>query len=280
MKLDLCLVSCDLNPNYYPYFPLVKQCWKTIVGIDCLLILVGKEIPYELYNERESIILFPPIEDIPTAFQAQCIRLLYSSLLAKKYSGIIISDMDIIPLNREYFVNSIEKLPEDTFCVYRDVISEYRQYPMCYCAGSSAVWSVLFPVRIMNDLRECLRSWYNKDDYAISSPYSEMWAQDQTQLFIAVNKNWNRIKSILMRDEVTRFQRLDRMDINFIYDNIDEIKKRITNGEYSDFHLPRPYNMHKLLLDELLSEVLCLFTLQEVRLEKYQDPSCAVSGQA
>lgn len=279
MKLDLCLVSCDLNPNYYPYFPLVKECWKTIVGIDCILILVANEIPYELMPEKDSIILFPPIKEIPTAFQAQCIRLLYPCILAKTYHGIIISDMDIIPLSRDYFMKSIQELPEDTFCVYRDVISEYRQYPMCYCAGSSAVWSVLFPVRIMNDLRECLRRWYNKDDYVISSPYSEMWAQDQTQLYISVNENCNNVKTVLMRDEATGYKRLDRLDINFIYENIDEIKKGIINGEYTDFHLPRPYHVHKVLLNELLSGVLCLFKLQEVRLERYQDPSCGVSGQ-
>ena len=249
MKLDLCLVSCDLNPMYYPYFPLVRQCWKNIVGIDCILILIAKEVPYELLSEKEHIILFPPLPNIPTAFQAQCIRLLYPSMLLQKYQGIIISDMDIIPLNKDYFVSHIATLPEDSFCVYRDVISEHKQYPMCYCVASSETWASVFDISIKNDIMEKIISWFCKDDYEISSPYSEMWAQDQKQLFEYVNRY---DKVVRFTDENTNFSRLDRADINFIYNNKDEIKNNITNGKYSDFHLPRPYESHKMLINELI----------------------------
>jgi hypothetical protein len=219
------------------------------VGIDCILILIAKEVPYELLSEKEHIILFPPLPNIPTAFQAQCIRLLYPSMLLEKYSGIIISDMDIIPLNKDYFVSHIEKLPEDTFCVYRDVISEHKQYPMCYCVASSETWASVFGIRIKNDIMEKLTTWFTKDDYVISSPYSEMWAQDQKQLYEYANKY---DKIVKLTDEMTHFFRLDRADINFISNNKDEIKNNIINGKYCDFHLPRPYESHKNLINELI----------------------------
>lgn len=247
MILDLCLLSCDLNPDYYQFFPVVRKFWKDVVGIDCVLILIGNEIPFTLLPEKDHIIVFPPIPNIPTGFQAQCIRLLYPCLLDKK--GVIISDMDIIPLDRDYFL--IEKHPDDAFVIYRDVISMYKQYPICYCAGSSQTWRDLFQVTIMNDLTRTLSSWYSKNDYVISSPISVMWAQDQLKLFEIVNDN-NNVKTIRLNDEDTNFSRLDRSNLEYISNHVDDVKKDIINQKYSDFHLPRPYERYKTLLNELL----------------------------
>jgi hypothetical protein len=251
MKLDLCLLACDLNPMYYDFFPLIKTFWKKKVKIDCILILVANDVPYSLRDEADSIILFPPLKNIPTAFQAQCIRLLYPCLLSE-FHGIIISDMDIIPLQSDFFVKTIENLDQNnTFCIYRDVISEYNQYPMCYCAASSETWRNLFNVHIINDIVLLLEKWYSKDDYAISSASSEMWAQDQLQLFQYVKKN-SSLEIKKFTDEQTKFTRLDRADVDFISKNKNEIKKEIENKKYSDFHLPRPYQNYKELLDAIL----------------------------
>lgn len=251
MKLDLCLLSCDLNPMYYDFFPLIKTFWKKKVGINCILILVANDVPYSLREEADSIILFPPLKNIPTAFQAQCIRLLYPCLLSE-FHGIIISDMDIIPLQSDFFVKTIENLDQNnTFCIYRDVISEYNQYPMCYCAASSETWRSLFNVHIINDIVLLLEKWYSKDDYAISSASSEMWAQDQLQLFQYVKNNLS-LDIKKFTDEQTKFSRLDRADVDFICKNKNEIKKEIKNEKYSDFHLPRPYENFKELLDAIL----------------------------
>lgn len=252
MLLDLCLLSCDLNPLYYDFYPLIRKYWKDIVGIDCILILIAEDVPYTLREERDSIILFPPLPDIPTAFQAQCIRLLYPCILTE-YKGIIISDMDMIPLQKNFFVDTIKDLSDDTFCIYRDVISEYKQYPMCYCAGSSETWNSLFKIRIIHDLRERITSWYCKNDYQISSANSEMWAQDQIQLFNYVNNNNTTTKVVKYSDKDTNFERLDRVDIDFISKNKEEIKTQIESGKYSDFHLPRPYSAYKTLLEDILT---------------------------
>ena len=252
MLLDLCLVSCDLNPLYYDFYPMIRKFWKSVVGIDCILILVAEDVPYTLREERDSIILFPPLPNIPTAFQAQCIRLLYPCILTE-YKGIIISDMDIIPLDKRFFVDTIKDVKDDVFCIYRDVISEHKQYPMCYCAGSSATWNSIFKIRIIHDLRERIISWYCKDDYQISSANSEMWAQDQLQLYKYVSAVEETKTSVIkFTDKDTNFVRLDRGDIDFISKNKEEIKTQIEYGKFSDFHLPRPYSTYKSLFDQIL----------------------------
>lgn len=254
MKLDLCLLSCDLNSMYYDFFPFIRKFWKKHVGIDCILILIADDIPISLKDEADSIILFPPVKNIPTAFQAQCIRLLYPCLLGE-FHGIIISDMDIIPLESDFFLKTIKDLDQKTtFCIYRDVISEHQQYPMCYCAASSETWRNLFHIHTINDIILTLEKWYSKDDYVISSAFSEMWAQDQRQLFKAVSSVSSSSIVVVHKftDEQTKFTRLDRANVDFISKNKKEIKKEIENKKYSDFHLPRPYKNYKKLLDEIL----------------------------
>ena len=251
MYLDLCLLSCDLNPTYYEFFPLIKKYWKNKVGIDCILILVANEVPYALRNEKDSIIVFPPLPDIPTAFQAQCIRLLYPCLL-ENFNGIIISDMDIIPLDNNFFNTTIKDLDQNQFCIYRDVISKYKQYPMCYCAASSKMWKNIFKINIMNDLRNTLTEWYSKNDYCISSPHSEMWAQDQLKLFQYIESYEKQAEIVKFTDKQTHFLRLDRSDIEYITENISDVKLLIDENMYCDFHLPRPYKKYSDLLEKIL----------------------------
>ena len=53
-----------------------------------------------------------------------------------------------------------------------------------------------------------------------------------------------------MKDDETNFKRLDRYDVNET--NIVECKIMIKNEIYSDFHLPRPLNQYKSILDKVL----------------------------
>ena len=96
-----------------------------------------------------------------------------------------------------------------------------------------------------------MKTWYNLyNDYNISSPYSLSWACDQLQLYQYVN-NWiHQERVIKMKDDETNFNRLDRFDVNET--NTDECKIMIKNEIYSDFHLPRPLNKYKHILDKVL----------------------------
>ena len=238
MKLKYCLVACDLNDNYLRYYPFVKKYWKDVVNIDTILVLISNHVPDYLLEYKNDIILYKPIKNIPTAFQAQCIRVLYPSLINTEET-IIISDMDLIPLNKMYYVNNIS-LYNNSFVVYRNVIPEYKQYTICFCCASPYTWKEIFNIHSIDDITETLINWY-KDitDYQISSPYSIGWACDQLKLYEYVNK-WN--KSIIkLYDDITGFKRLDRLDINDIKNNTDLYKKRINEGYYSDFHLPRDF---------------------------------------
>lgn len=245
MIITKCLIACDLNEIYLDFYPIVRKYWKEIVGIDTVLILISDKIPDNMKEYENEIILFNPIPNIHTAFQAQCIRILYPSLLS---FNIIISDMDLIPLNRKYYIDNIRNIENnDSFIIYRDVISEYKQYPICFCLANSKIWEDIFDIHNENDIIERLKLWYKMyDNYQISSAYSLSWACDQLQLFEYVN-NWkHQDKIIKLKDEDTKFNRLDRMDIQHIENDLDKYKLLILSDLYSDFHLPRPLNQFNI----------------------------------
>lgn len=249
MKITKCLVASDLNHTYLDFYPLIHKYWNNIVGIPTVLILIANEIPDYMKEYESEIKLFKPIDNIHTAFQSQCIRILYPSLFENE--NIIISDMDLIPLNKKYYLDNIKNLDESNFVIYRDVISEHKQYPICFCLANSNTWKSIFKIENENDIREKMDIWYNLyNDYTISSAYSLSWACDQLQLYQYVN-NWiYQERVIKMKDDETNFKRLDRFDVNET--NIDAYKIMIENQIYSDFHLPRPLNQYKHILDKVL----------------------------
>jgi hypothetical protein len=256
MILDFALTASDLNTNYLDFLPLVIKTWKNIVKINVKIILISKYIPENLIIYKNNIILFEPIENIPTSFQSQCIRILYPCILE---NNIIISDMDLIPLNKTYYVDNIKDFDEDSFVIYRNVLEDIKQYPICFCAANSKIWKEIFNINTEEDIRTTLKQWYlqlPENDYKISSPYSFGWAMDQLQLFYNVNK-WGK-NIIKLNDTESGFKRLDRMNINYIDNNIKKIKYEIKLNIYSDFHLPKPYINYKNILDNIFNEKITI----------------------
>jgi hypothetical protein len=261
MKISHCIVASDLNSMYLDFFELVNEYWKKI-NIKCILILIHNEIPSHLFNFKDQILLFSPLPNIPTAFQAQCIRILIQSVLQsffpkEVFEGIILSDMDLIPLQYNYYHKTSEKFNENNFIVYRNVIEKENQYPICFCLATIKIWNEIFNISSIEDIQNTLQTWFStlpKDDYKISSAYSVGWAMDQIKLFEYVNK-WNdkRKGLIKLKDEETSFCRLDRnniMKLDYNYNLI--IKNNIKNGIYTDFHLLRPYKENIQILNFLL----------------------------
>lgn len=248
-SLKYCLLACDLNKDYLDFYPIVRECWKRFVGIDTRLILIAESIPSYLEAYSTEIILYPPSKDIHPAFQAQCIRILYPALMNTN-DCVIISDMDLVPTNKDFYTGShVSNLSNTDFVIYRNCIEEYKQYPICFCASSPKTWKSIFNVESIQDIRKLIESWYTPD-YVISSPTSKGWAMDQTKLFEYVGK-WSGNK-VLLTDLQTKHKRLDRLSIRHVEANQELYYQFIRNGVYSDFHMPRPYSKYKDLLERIL----------------------------
>ena len=66
--------------------------------------------------------MFPSVENVSTAFVSQYIRIMYPCIL-NSTGGVMITDMDMLPLNSQYYTKPIESFDNDKFIYYRGNLS-------------------------------------------------------------------------------------------------------------------------------------------------------------
>ena len=241
MKIGKCLVSCDANPLYIDFFPLVFRAWRDILGIEVELALISDEIPSELIAFKEHITLFPPIRDVHTGFQAQCARLLLPQLCkVEEDQAVIISDIDMVPMNRRYYIKLIAKISSDKFVVYRsNKLRENREIAICYNAATPKTWGDLFgKVENMVDAESKIKLWHGAVKYE-GIHGGGGWSTDQELLFSKV-EDFEKDRIVRLRDRQLGFARLDRSKIKGKLSFRQ--KFLIMSRYYSDCHMKRPYS--------------------------------------
>jgi hypothetical protein len=233
MKLGRALLACDSNPDYLKFWKLAHDSWTEIIGIKCTLILVAHEIP-EWLPYKEDVVLFKPIEGIHTAFQAQCIRLLWPCLIDSD-EAIIPSDIDMMALCKSYFVDTIDGAPDESFIVYRRLQHRCKSIWMCYVAAAPSTWAEIYDCHSEDDVRRILVSWHEKEGYD-GVHGGRGWFTDQLMLYEYVYKRWNK-RLIVFNDRDLGFQHLDKINTNWL-SLTDELKGELLAGVYHDFCLP------------------------------------------
>ncbi len=239
MKLDCVLTAVNENLLYLEFIPLFINTWnKLYPNVDVKIILIANKIPEEYIKYQENIILFEPLEGVSTAFISQYIRLLYPSIL-KYENGVMITDMDIIPMNRSYYTNNIESFTNDKFIYLRDVLFEHKELAMCYNVATPLIWSDIFNIKTLEDIKYRLNEKFKSIKY-VDGHGNSGWSVDQQDLYNCVIK-WHKTTNnfIFLKDIDTRFNRLNRncFDLNS-YDILNNVK----NSHYSDYHCYRPFS--------------------------------------
>lgn len=257
MKLGLVLVSCDLKPQYLEFWPLVHRAWEHLVKVRCIMILVAESLPENL-EYTEDVILFPPVPGIHTALQAQCLRMLYPGLITNLGNeGILISDMDMIPMSPEYFIESIGPYDSDLFITYRG--GEDKRIYICYNVASSQTWSEIWGVYDEQQLRGRLQHW-NKQIFYEGRHGGEGWSTDELQLYSAV-QTWRSgagaQRFAALHDRQLGFYRLDRQAGDGPADISNEIFGHI--GRYTDYHMNFPYSQYQPRLEKIYELTLAFW---------------------
>lgn len=246
MRLGTVLTATDLNPLYCDFIPYFVDSWRVLFPeIDVVVVLVADRIPDKYSAYASYIRLFAPIEGLSTAFQAQCIRLLYPRHIARD-EGVMITDMDMIPMNRDYYIEPLRTIADDCFVAFRNVLLP-REIPMCYNVARPCVWTSVF-----GDVADAdeLRSWYAGTGYDARHG-GRGWNTDQLRLISKFNA-WTGPK-IMLNDASTGFRRLDRMSRAFA--DTERLARDIISGAYSDYHCYRPYTEHRHVNDWVLCQL-------------------------
>jgi len=244
MKIGTIVTATDLNPLYCDFVPNFVKAWKAVIPeADVRIVLVADEIPEALMPWAEHLVLFKPIPGMLTAFQAQCIRLLYPREVTRD-EGVLITDMDMLPGNRRYYVDSVAGIGSEAFVVYRDVCFP-GEIAMCYNAGHPSTWTSMFG---SEPTETVLRSWYPSDYDGAHGGVG--WGTDQIK-FKQIWDAWTGTK-VVLNDTITQFFRLDRIHPH-MFTNRTQLRNTILAGYICDYHCLRPYSAHKDINDFIVS---------------------------
>lgn len=249
MKLDCVLTACNTNPTYMEFIPIFVKTWnKLYPNVDVKIVLISHVVPPELCEYTANIILYPPLDGISTAFISQYIRLLYPAILNYD-NGIMITDMDMLPMNRTYYTSNIQNVDDDKFVYLRSVLLHQRQIAMCYNVARNTTWGDIFSISTIEDIHQHIRAVYSRITY-VDGHNKAGWSTDQCEFYKYVMKWNNRTnKMVVFDDAQTAYKRLDRAP-NFNLSTTMIL--RIQTGKFSDYHCCRPYSKYKDINDKIV----------------------------
>lgn len=257
LKIDRVILSTDNNPNYIEFWPIVAKLWKDVIGVKPTLALIADK-SVKIDDSLGDVIRFEPISGISNGSYAQCVRLLLPAYFENEVC--IISDIDMLPLNKDYFVNSIKGIPDDCFVNYKNGCYErdgsFFKYPMCYNVAKGNIFKDIFGINHINDIPEIIRQWMGKG-------YG--WNTDEIILHKSLQK-WQHYKTRFIRlghldkDRIDRYIFIDPGQGEWSFEYEDQL---LQNNFYVDAHCPRPYHKYRKEIDALSNKVIAKSELEK-----------------
>lgn len=107
------ILSCDANPKYSDFWPIVRRVWKKLFGVEVFLGLVADDHHGTAMPHQNDIYRVTPVSGIPIANQAKVARYWIASLFGDDISTMI-NDIDLLPLDKAHVLNLVGNRPKDT----------------------------------------------------------------------------------------------------------------------------------------------------------------------
>jgi hypothetical protein len=319
MKIKHVLTACNENAFYSEFIPNFCRVWEGLFqgAVQVHVVLVWKAtvpLPDYLLPYRDRLILFEPIESLSTALQAQCLRLFVPAILpflesdkkpaaaaaaaaaaveegeggarvagGHEADAVLISDVDMVPANRDYYEKSVAAVPADKWVNYRhSVLLAAREFAMCYHAAPPQLWAQVFGVtealsrsttisservsRIWSQIRQLMLQAFGGVRYT-GVPGDAGWNSDQRFLFDKLSAFVAQQPGVYvgLEDPQCGYLRLDRLEWESKAAHIArfrqlprDLRDAILAGRYSDFHMLRPQSQYAtvngLMIDCVLQQ--------------------------
>ena len=247
------ILSTNSDPIYYNYAEIVVKAWRKFIP-ECKISFsyVGnsKSQFKHIQEISDDSYWFKELPDVPTSNHSKVARMIIASECENDIC--LFSDVDIIPLQSEYFNNlfDISEKNEGITCAGFDAPCYQRQpdigkVPVCYMVGKGNLFKALSnPDNKKYD--ELIESWkdvlvfdtkesINKHPFSDESLYRTMFVKSNIPR-IGVKRGWSTGRADY------RIDRVAWRDTNV---------SMITKGYYIDCHTIRPYDE----ADEVLKEI-------------------------
>jgi hypothetical protein len=244
MKIDNVILTVNNNKSYLDFWEPVSKIWKQKFNIEPILYYFYENYFEENINISEKfgkVERIKIIPEFPTALQVMWGRYYFPTTQLEK--TWIISDIDMLPMAREYFLKQIEDIDDDSYVHLNPCIETYGLYPSCYHIAKGSVFKnfLELPGSWVQSIAEVVNSNLGK-----TVNDNKMWFADEE---FATKKLLNKNIIKLKRQNGQNGFRIDRS--NWIYD-----EQKILNNYYFDCHSIRPYEKHKNEINKLVNLIL------------------------
>ncbi len=246
MKIDKVILSSDTNPLYLDFWPTVSKVWKEIFKIEPILALIHNN-DLNIDNKYGTIIRFEIIKDIPIYLQSLWIRYWITSQF--KDDVCIISDLDMIPLSKFYFIDQIKNICNNDYVHLNPCFVDYGTLPSCYHVAKGYLFKEI--LELHNNWEDSIKHLYNLNignDPGGSLSGKNHWFADEKysseKIFQFKVKHPNRVHLI----ERENGRRIDRVNWNYDLD-------KLYSNWYYDSHSIRPYSLYKKEIDYLINNL-------------------------
>ena len=233
MKIDYVIISSDTNTMYSDFYPIVSKKWNEL-GFSIIYLKVDNYETDLHHTEYGLMKTFKAVEGINTGFQSQVVRI-YASMLFTESKNIMMSDIDMLPLNGNYFSQNAAAVSEDNILIYSGQPYDNPYFPSCYILGNTNILKNVFE----------LESSYSNFIKKLANYSNCEWNTDEHYMYDKLIKY---DKKIILERDFNR--RVDRISNDMWKHPIDE--NLLNAGYYIDSHMIRPYSKHKKEICKLL----------------------------
>lgn len=241
MKIDYAIVSADDSTGYINFWPTVRSLWQEAIGIKPILVLISnRDEIIDAYDYKVHIIKKNKIIKLST--QAQIARMYVTQFYPNE--TCITSDIDMLPLNKEYFTKTIEEVPAENIAIMTSDAPNDRpeqRFPICYNAALGSTFKDILDLSdSFEEYCERLKHFYwrwDTDELYFGKMISEWKHQDRISLF---NRGFNK---------KTADKRIDRKNWKYSIQDLEENK-------YIDCHCEKNYNNNKKEIELITNTTL------------------------
>lgn len=231
MNIDYVIISSDDNPLYKDFYPVVAKRWFELGFKTYYVNITDKDEVLE--NEYGIVHRIKSVNVGSTGFQSQVVRLFTSNFVE---GNLLMSDIDMLPINGDYFKQYLNELTEDNVIIYSgQPYGNVPYYPMCYVLSHSSNFKKYLNIENLKFEEYCK---------LLIDKYGEAWNTDENFMYDQFQTHIDKL-SIKNRDFG---RRVDRG--NWSYNSFG-----LKNGYYIDSHMLRPYSQYKKYIDNLIYEI-------------------------
>jgi hypothetical protein len=238
------ILSCDDNPYYLDFWPLVSWVWREKMGIEPVLAHVGERRPTEEYGQVHTI---PVDQTIPIHTQAQLSRMWYTH--TEPETTWITGDIDMFPMSRIYWQLAIDSFGE---CDWTNLNSNVDYFPICYNIAKGKVFTDIL------EIESSFSDYCRKVSDSVEENFEHLpdnWHNDDLLSKWTIDEIYSSRKICEFRDSGGKVcQPVPMMRLNRRIDRVNWFynKDMVKAGEYIDCHSLRPYTSYTKEIDELL----------------------------